>query len=216
MGTSAYMYTYLGTFDKIAEWIFSGISKALTWLFKSIFGPIFTAVLEPVATEIIEMVMIALSGIFYTVFRGLLRLIDIIQTSFMIFAGVTPVSYRGQSCSLVELFFTDSAIAGSFKGILILAVTLCFLFTILSVIRKMADLELEQSRSLGMILTDTIKSLLGFFILPVGCLAALYLSGAVLTSVYNVTTETGGSGSAKTIATTLFEVSISGAIYELQ
>ena len=34
MGTSQYMYTYLGIFDKIAEWVFSGISKAISWLFK--------------------------------------------------------------------------------------------------------------------------------------------------------------------------------------
>lgn len=216
MGTSAYMYTYLGVFDKIAEWIFSGISKALTWLFKSIFGPIFTAVLEPIATEIINMVMIALSSIFYNIFRGLLRLIDIMQTSFMIFAGVTPVTYKGKSYSLVELFLTDNAVGTSFRGILILAITLCFVFTIISVIRKMADLELEQQRSLGMILSDTIKSLIGFFILPVGCLAAIYLAGAVLTSIYNATAQTSESGSGKTIATTLFEVTISGAIDDLQ
>lgn len=216
MGTSAYMYTYLGTFDKIAEWIFSGISKALTWLFKSIFGPIFTAVLEPIATEIINMIMVSLSSIFYDIFRGLLRLIDIIQTSFMIFAGVTPISYKGKSYSLVELFFTDSAVGTSFRGILIIAITLCFVFTIVSVLRKMADLEQEQQRSLGMILTDTIKSLLGFFILPVGCLAAVYLAGAVLTSVYNVTAQTNASGSGKTIATTLFEVTVSSAIDDLK
>ena len=216
MGTSAYMYTYLGVFDKVAEWIFSGISKALTWLFKSVFGPIFTAVLEPVATEIINMVMVALSSIFYDIFRGLLRLIDIIQTSFMIFAGVTPVMYKGKSYSLVELFFTDNAVGTSFRGILILAITLCFVFTIISVIRKMADLELEQQRSIGMILSDTIKSLIGFFILPVGGLAAIYLAGAVLTSVYSATAQSSGAGSARTIATTLFEVSVSGAIDDLQ
>lgn len=212
MGTSAYMYTYLGAFDKIAEWIFSGISKALTWLFQSIFGPIFTAVLEPLATEIISGVMVALSSILYDVFRGLLRLIDIIQTSFMIFAGVTPVVYHEKSYSLVELFFTDSAVGTAFRGILILSLTLCFLFSIVAVIRKMADLESEQQRSLSMILTDTIKSILGFFILPVGCLAAIYLAGAVLTSVNNATAQTSQTGSAKTIATTLFEVSVSGAL----
>lgn len=215
MGTSAYMYTYLGTFDKIAEWIFSGISKALTWLFQSIFGPIFTAVLEPVATEIINMLMISLSSIFYDVFRGLLRLIDIIQTSFMIFAGVTPVMYKGKSYSLVELFFTDNAVGTAFRGILILAITLCFVFTVISVLRKMADLEMEQQRSLSMILADSIKSLLGFFMIPVGCLAAVYLAGAVLTSVYNVTVQADESGSGKTIATTLFEVTISGAVTDL-
>lgn len=215
MGTSAYMYTYLGAFDKIAEWIFSGISKALTWLFNSIFGPIFEAVLEPVAAQIINLFMVSWSSILYDVFRGLLRLIDIIQTSFMLFAGVTPVTYHDESYSLVELFFTDHAVGTAFRGIILLAVTLCFVFTVVAVLRKMADVEQEQGRSLGMILTDMMKSILGFFILPAACLAAVYLAGAVLTSAYNATTQTSSSGSSKTIATTLFEVSISGAVSDL-
>lgn len=216
MGTSAYMYTYLGAFDKIAEWIFSGISKALTWLFQSIFGPIFKAVLEPVAAEIINLFMVSWSRLLYDVFRGLLRLIDIIQTSFMIFAGITPVTYKEKSYSMVELFFTDNAVGTAFRGILILAVTLCFVFTVVAVLRKMADVEQEQGRSLSMILTDMIKSILGFFILPVACLAAVYLAGAVLTSAYNATAQTSSSGSSKTIATTLFEVSVSSAVSDLQ
>ena len=79
MGTSQYMYTYLGIFDKIAEWVFSGISKAISWLFKTIFGPIFEAVLNPVANAIVDAVKSAMADAFFYIFQKLLYLIDTIN-----------------------------------------------------------------------------------------------------------------------------------------
>ncbi|MEG2871184.1 MAG: hypothetical protein RR875_06510 [Clostridium sp.] len=192
MGTGQYMYTYLGIFDKIAEWIFGGIGKAISWLFQSIFGPIFKAILDPIATAIIE----AVKSVFFYIFQKFLMLIETIERAAKIFAGAQPVTYGGKDWSILSiLVFGDGIIARAIKYMTVLGVLVAFVFAFIALSRSMFDLEPDNKRPIGVVLNSCFKSAIAFLIVPAMCIAGFQLSDAMVTSVYRATAPSGGTNS---------------------
>lgn len=210
MGTGQYMYTYLGIFDKIAEWVFSGISKAISWLFKTIFGPIFEAVLNPVATALVEAAKSAMADAFFFVFQKLLQIVDAIERAAKVFAGAEPVTYKEKSWSLINiLVFGDGTVGQALKYMTYIAVLFAFVFAFLSLSRSIFDLETDNRRPVGVVLNYCFKTVISFLLVPVMCIAGFQLSSLLIQVTSQVTAPSGGS---VTIADELFRTCAMGAV----
>lgn len=209
MGTSQYMYTYLGIFDKIAEWVFSGISKAISWLFKTIFGPIFEAVLNPVANAIVDAVKSAMADAFFYIFQKLLYLIDTIERAAKIFSGAEYVTYEGKQWSLINiLIFGEGTVGRAIKYMTYIAVLFAFVFAFISLSRSIFDLETDNRRPIGVVLNYCLKAVISFLLVPVMCVAGFQLSSLLIQVTSQVTAP---GGSAVTIADELFRTCAMGA-----
>ncbi|MCD7964485.1 MAG: hypothetical protein LUG90_01745 [Clostridiaceae bacterium] len=210
MGSGQYMYTYLGIFDKIAEWVFSGISKAISWLFKTIFGPIFDAVLNPVATAIVDAVKSAMADAFFYIFQKLLYIVETIERAAKVFSGAEPVTYKGQSWSLINiLVFGDGTVGRAMKYMTYIAVLFAFVFAFLSLSRSIFDLETDNRRPIGVVLNYCLKAVISFLLVPVMCMAGFELSSLLIQVTSQVTAPSGGS---ITMADELFRTCSMGAI----
>ena len=87
-------------------------------------------------------------------------LMQCIYETFEVFAGLRMVRYNGEDKFLIDVFFGNDAISRIYWGMATIGIVLCFVFTIVAVIRKMFDSEDKMQTTIGRIVGNMIKSIL--------------------------------------------------------
>ncbi len=111
--------------------------------------------------SIIEMVLNAtVFKLFYYVERALCYIINILSQLFNVFSGVEKVKYGEDYDYLINIFFNNHAISNIYMAMAGIGIVLTVGFTIWAVIKKMFDISDKEQRSLGQIITASIRSII--------------------------------------------------------
>ena len=134
----------------------------------------------------------------YYIDVGLCWLIGAIYKLFGIFAGTQPVYATdgdwAEETDLFSVFLGDRSINTVYWCMAIVGIALCLAFTIIAVIKKMADLDGKQQRSFGQILMGSGKSILIMLLMTTIMSASISAANAISESVniaFNAATTSG-------------------------
>ena len=186
---------YLGLFSSLFKAIYDAIlkpiidffggllNKLFTWIFENILKPLLIDVLLPLFKWLIELIYEILAGFLYAVLKELLHIIDIVQTVFNAFAGIEPVTYENNKYYLLELFFSNGDLQKATWIMIAIALALMMAFSIIAVMRSMADLSGEMKNPVGKVLRLTFEGFLKLIMIPILCIFLITLSGRILISV---------------------------------
>lgn len=118
--------------------------------------------------------------VFYGVISVMLMLLDLIQDLFNRFAGIGD-----DSTDFVSTILNSDVIRNVLFSIMILAVILLFIFTVFAIVRM--HYQAESKDSVASIIGRSIRAVFGFILVPVVCVAGVYLSNIVLQAVDSAT-----------------------------
>ena len=175
---------------------------------QSIFRKIFESVLAPVLTDILKIfvdfitnsVWLLLSELLINFFTALCSIIDFLESIFDVFAGVTPVKVSNNKMSLLQAMFEMEGISTAFLYITVMAVAICIIFTIYKTVKSISDMALEDKNPISKVLTDVMKAIVTFMMIPFLCIFLLQLSSAITKQVNVVfSAAQGTNGSIGTI-----------------
>lgn len=205
---------YLGLISKIFNAIFNAIlapvfkfissllETVLGWLFRTILQPLLINVLQPLFKGLVDLIMEILGGIIYSIYADCLQIVDAMQTSFRIFAGLDEVTYKGRSYSLLEVIFRMETIQKATYILIAVSFALMMLFAVLGVLRSMADLDGADQRPVSKVLSMVFKAMTKMFMIPAVSLFAIMMSCQILAGI---SSALGGEGT--TLARMVFVVS---------
>lgn len=117
--------------------------------------------------------------LFLLILQLLLKIVDIVESFFNVFAGTTEVYYYGEPEYLFNLFFTSAGITNLFWAMVIIAVILSFGFCIVAVARKVTDISGTTKHTLGQIISNFIRSLVVILLLNICIIAALNVTTVI-------------------------------------
>ena len=118
-----------------------------------------STILDSIGSSIVEGISTVIGkGLYYLVVQGLLSIVNAFYRLFSVFAGMTKVEYDGEKDYLINVFFSNTLISNIYWGMAILGIIMIFVFAIIAVIKKVFDLYDKQQRSLGQIITSSLKS----------------------------------------------------------
>ena len=111
----------------------------------------------------------------YYIEKGLCWIVSILTQLFEVFAGLQRVTYNHQKPDyLINILFSNRAISNIYMGMAIIGMVMLIVFTIWSVIKKMADISGRQQQSMGEIIGSAVKSF--FLILSMTLIMNVVLS----------------------------------------
>ncbi len=98
--------------------------------------------------------------------------------------GLDTVKYEGSDKStLLDVVFDNSMVTRAYWTLAAVGIALCFLFTIIAVIKKMFDSNDEVKTSLGQIITTSIKSIIIIIAMSMVMKIAIYFSTSMMTAI---------------------------------
>lgn len=168
----------------------------IKWMSDYVYAPIIEVVIEilrPIFASFLELlgslVYSALSSVLFSVYTILLTVLDITQYMFYRLSGAEMIHKDFGVTEVVGAYMTNyfvnlSVIKKAFFSLMLIAIILCFAFTVFAVAR--ASLELSGRFSVGEVLRRSLKALITFFTLQFIVLAILSLSNYTLTAVDDV------------------------------
>ncbi len=191
---------YLGLFSKIFNWvldrIFEPIFKWLsgllntvfTWIFEEILAPILLPIMEKSMNFMIDLTMRIFGNIIYSIFAGILKLIDYMETAFDIFIGIRDVKYYPNTAntsqyiegSLIEVLLQQETISTIFWLLTAAGLAIALMLTIFATAKSSFDLDFENKRPVSKVLTAMMKTFIQFFIVPFFVYFMLMLSAEIL------------------------------------
>lgn len=193
---------YLGLFKKVLEWvlsnIFDPIFKWLTNLLSTIFSWIFNEILAPILLPVLEEALKFAFGLWktiysvqlYTLFSGVLKLIDYIETAFDVFIGIRDVTYTSSkgtiTKSLLEVLIEQETISKIFWILTIAGLGIALILTIYSTAKSAFDLDFENKRPVSKVLASMMKTFVQFFTVPFFVYFLLKLSVVILRGITSV------------------------------
>jgi hypothetical protein len=206
---------YLGLFSSIFKAVYNAILKPIidflggifnsvfTWVFDNILKPLLIDVFFPLFKGLAEMVYEIIAGMLYELMAEILKIVDAIQVVFNVFAGIEAVTYDKKQYYILDLLFSNQQVQRATWMLIGISLVLMMTFSIISVLRSIADLSDEMKNPVGKILRLTGSSFLKLITIPIVCMLLIRLSGAILKSVYTginnvVTATTEEDGNSKT------------------
>ena len=129
-----------------------------------------------------------LGWLFLIIFQMLLRIVDILERFFDVFAGTAPVYYKGKENYLFDLFLSNQAITNLFWAMAIIAIVISFGFCIVAVARKVTDVSGTSKHTIGQIMSNFIRSLLVILLLNL-CVTAAFKVTSVIFDRINYSLE---------------------------
>ncbi len=200
---------FLGIFDKIANWIMGGITKALTWLFSNVIAPVFSVVWDSILKYVVDMIREFLALIFYKLYALLLSVVYTIEQMVYSFSGVNNVNIDNQKGNIVDLLMNMPAVNKAFWYITMLSIVLCFIFTIVAVMRSTFDFNFDSRKSVGRVLTQFFTAAVSFLVMPALCYGLIQLTTICMSSLYKATS---GNGVTTSITDSLFMMTVKSPI----
>ena len=183
---------YLGLFEKIFNWvldkIFNPIFKWLsdllntvfTWIFNEILSPILLPLLETVMEFTINLFMQIYGQILYSLFAGILRLIDYMEIAFDVFIGIRDVTYGNEQGPLIDILLRQDTISTIFWLLTISGLAIALVLTIYGTAQSAFDLDFENKRPVSRVLTSMMKTFIQFFTVPFFVYFMVRLSAEIL------------------------------------
>lgn len=190
---------YLGLFSKVFNWvldkIFEPIFKWLTgllntvftWIFNEILSPVLLPILEEALGWFIELWLDIYSTFIYSLFAGVLRLIDYMEMAFDIFIGIQDVSYYPTSQpnpvikdSLIQVLLQQKTVSTVFWMLTIAGLAIALMLTIFATAKSAFDLDFENKRPVSRVLTAMTKTFIQFLMVPLFVYFMLDLSAEIL------------------------------------
>lgn len=164
----------------------SALETILVKVFGSILEPVLIAYLQ-VWWEIFKNVFGVFFGILlYYAYITVLRFIDILEAIFGIFAGTENVTFDGQKMPFLDVFFRLDSVSKVFFWLTIIGMTLTVIFSIYATIKSISDMSLENKNPISKVLSNCMKSMLMFAIIPFLSLFLLRLSSTMIISIDQV------------------------------
>ena len=109
-----------------------------------------------------------------------------------------------EESDIIFKFLFSEPVTDALKGILAIAIVLIILFSIIAILRtEYAAATLNANNAKGKILSGALKSLMLIILVPVLVIGSIFLSNAVLASLYNATS----GGNETSMATQVFMAS---------
>ncbi|MCD7854599.1 MAG: hypothetical protein LUG66_03170 [Clostridiales bacterium] len=199
---------FLGIFDKIANWIFSGISKAISWLVSNVIAPICSVIWENFLVYIWQILTDIVCTILYKIYAFVLTILYAIESAAYSFGGAKDVTYGSESGNILTIIFNSSSVKTAFVYVTCLSLVLLFVFTVVAVMRSTVDFNFDGKKSVSVIMTNFATSCITFLILPVLCYGLVDLSSRCMTALYKATSLSGGIS----ITDNLFLMSVRSSI----
>ena len=140
--------------------------------------------------------------LFYSLDTLVCRLLYLLYSVFEIFAGIKKVKYDKNDKYLINIFFDNSVINRVYWGMALIAVALCFGFTIMIVIKKMFDQSDKVKGGYGDIIRNGLKSILMILLMQFIMLATITMTNTLLQAVSNLFTFASASSGYENITFT--------------
>lgn len=165
----------------------STIQNVLTAIFVNILQPILTDVLNILLTTVGSLIADAMVKIVLQCWVVLLKLIAFFEDIFNIFVGLSDIRVNdvSQGMGFLDYLLTLSEIQQAVLAITLISFVLILFATILSVLRSMGDMPLEDKNPLSQVLRDSFKGALTVILVPTICLFALTVSSNLLLVIHN-------------------------------
>ncbi len=96
----------------------------------------------------------------YWVARQILRMIQLLQSMFDLFAGGSKVSFHGKNGYLTNLFFSNDTVVFAYEVVAVIGSALAVGFALAAFLRRIFDPGGRGQMTLGRILTAMVKSIL--------------------------------------------------------
>lgn len=114
-------------------------------------------------------------------------IVGLFYKMFAVFAGVSEISYQDGPLTrkdyLLNYFFHHESIKNVYWDMAMIGVVLCFVFTIIAVIRKAGDLDGKQQRAYGQILRGTAKSVILILLMTAIITAVITATNVLMSSI---------------------------------
>ena len=178
------------------------LSNLFSKIFSEVFAPILLELLQIYAKYILTIFWSIYSEWLLGIFVALCSLVDIAENIFNLFAGISPVKVEGRTVYLLDAFFQMEKVTTAFTHITVMAVAICFIFTIVKTARSITDMALEDKNPISKVLADGMKAAVTFMLIPFLCITMLQLTTIVTNQV--VSAFNGAQGGGSTIGTIVF------------
>lgn len=179
-------------------------------MLQNLFQTIFEKVLQPVLTEVLKIFVNFVTNVLWTMlsefliglFTMLCALLDFIESIFNVFAGIAPVRVDGKTVSLLDAMFQLEAISTVFTYVTVMAVAICFIFTIYKTAKSISDMTLENKNPISKVLGDGLKAAVTFLLIPFLCIFMLQMTTVI--SKQTITAFDAAQGGSASVGTILF------------
>ena len=186
-------YVYLVSFIEALQGIFVTI-------FQEVFAPVLQDILEVFVKYLTTMIWSFYSEWLMAVFVVLCSLVDFVEGIFNVFAGLTHVQVNNEDTYLLDAFLQTKEITTAFACITLMAVAICFMFTIFKTAKSISDVAMEDKNPISKVLGNGLKAAFTFMLIPFLCIFMLQVSSVVTVQAKTAFDEAqGGSGTIGTI-----------------
>lgn len=177
----------------------SAIEDLLADIFNKFLVPVIMIAFDFLWDLVAGMVMVLLQHLFFSIFTFLLKILLILEKVFDVFSCTTGVYVQNaagqlvatsekvngyvdvtKSKSLLDVLMQSDLIIKAVLGMTAGAFALCFLLTIISVIKSMGEGIGEMKRPVSHVLRQTSKACLTFALIPLVCAFAIKLAGTTI------------------------------------
>ncbi len=138
----------------------------------------------------------------YWISEAVCWIIDILYSLFEVMAGLVKVTYDGEKQYLINIFFGNSAVSKVYWAMALIGFVLCFVFTIIAVIKKMFDLEGKMQTSMGLIIGNCVKSIAIIGLMTAFMLALLNTTNVMIQQVMYIFNNSEDLGEESTVTYT--------------
>ena len=105
--SSLFKKIYNAIIQPVVDFFGGLLNSVFTWVFDNILKPLLVEVLFPLFKGLLEMIYEIIAGILYDILATLLKVVDMVQTVFNVFAGIDTVTYKDDQYYLIDLLFSN-------------------------------------------------------------------------------------------------------------
>lgn len=204
------------------------IREVLSFLFNDVLAPVIGIFIQWQVNFLMYLLRIVFQELLVRTMVLLCRVVFLIEQMFKIFSGLATVTaneYNGAALvkttkmRLLDYFFQVKGITTVLMAITLASVILTFLFAAYETAKSVSDVTLNEqnAKPVSVVLKNALKSMLGFGLIPVLCVALLQFSAAILQAVIEVFAAPEVSvlkGESADISTVIFYMAVQDAADE--
>ena len=165
---------------EVAKGFTDVLYTTMVLLFNEIFVPVMTEILSMFYEKAMYVLSHSVSILAYFFLITVCKILDSLETMIGIFAGTENVIVDNKPMTFMEMVFNQDAVSKGFLMITLVAVGICFLFTIFAIVRSMSSSTLENKNPISQVLKDAMKACVSFMLVPFLCIALMQLSSALI------------------------------------
>lgn len=181
----------------------SAFEEVLSTIFETLTTP-FLAVIKALLVILVKIIYSCIVDGLINILHILLRIVDFCEGIFNIFAGIEPVNANGEEKYLLDAFISHNIIQNALIMITIIAVIVCFVFTVYSLTKSIGANVLENKKPVGHIMGQALKACITFLLVPLMCYFGVQLSSTLLTATSRAISTSMGSNDSARFSTILF------------